>query len=165
MSEEVFDIAGGEEWDLDARIRERVAFDFLDLSDHRQIEEWSPAVLGLVKRQSVKANLARVGILHDDGKLSLSDFLRKKWYYMGGLSAYTQAAENEARHHHRQMLNPLYRLVTVYVEQGKWRRVLRHPLMFLNVLALRLMVSLEYVAHKLTARRMSHGDPYGLSKS
>jgi len=85
----------GEDWDLDLR--------FLALTNRTVI--------------------TRGALLHDEGQSTLARRLAKKRYYSGNLSLYRQKWPGNAVVH--RQFSPCYRLLGVFMENGKWRRSLR----------------------------------------
>jgi hypothetical protein len=48
----------------------------------------------------------------------------------------------------RLQFSPWYRFVGVFVEKGKWKRILRHPILFAGVMFERFAVGLVYVFNR-----------------
>ncbi len=105
-------ITGFEDWDLDRRI--------LDLG--------------------VPVGITDNALLHDEGAFSWKRHLRKKGYYSGFTSVYRDKWHNDAVI--RRQFGFGYRFFGVFLEKGKWRRVLRHPLMMASVYFERFVVGL-----------------------
>lgn len=82
-------------------------------------------------------------LLHDERRLSLGRLLRKKRYYAGSFDAYRRKwGEDETT---RRQFGFRYRFFGVFLEHGKWRRVLRHPLLFAGVMAERIAVGAVFL--------------------
>ncbi|MGC8696552.1 MAG: glycosyltransferase [Conexivisphaera sp.] len=110
------DLTGPEDWDLDRRIRDAGA----------------------------KIGIISTNIFHDEGNFGLRKYLSKKSYYTKmGFQRYRQKWRNDEVV--RKQLGASYRLFWVFVEKGKWRRLLSHPLLTLGMYYLRFRVSLQYV--------------------
>ena len=82
-------------------------------------------------------------LLHDERRLSLRALLRKKRYYAGSFAAYRGKWGEDAVM--RRQFGFRYRFFGVFLENGKWRRVLRHPLLFATVMAERVAVGFVYL--------------------
>lgn len=127
---DVFERVGGfdvtlsafEDWDLDRRI--------LD----------SGATTGIT----------RGALLHDEGAFSLRRHLKKKTYYSGYYDSYREKWHNDAMI--RKQLGIGYRFFGVFLENGKWKRALRHPLLMASLYFERFLVGLCL----LTRRRADH---------
>ncbi len=108
-------LTGPEDWDLDLR--------FLKITD-------------FVRTTS--------GCLyHHEKELSLRELLRKKSYYSDGLKKYRRKWPNEAAV--KRQFSFFYRFAGVFLEDGKWRRVLRHPFLFLFMLMERMCVGCVFL--------------------
>ena len=127
---DVFERVGGfdlslsafEDWDLDRRIID------------------SGATTGITRN----------ALLHDEGAFSLRRHLKKKTYYSGYYDSYREKWHNDATI--RKQLGIGYRFFGVFLEHGKWKRVLCHPLMMASIYFERFLVGLCL----LTRRRADH---------
>lgn len=90
-------------------------------------------------------------LLHDERRLSLRALLRKKRYYAGSFGAYRRKWGNDATT--RRQFGFRYRFFGVFLENGKWRRVLRHPFLFATVMAERVAVGFVFLFARGGARR------------
>ena len=106
---------GPEDWDFDKKIR------------------------GLGKTIVAEANLE-----HDEGDFNLHHYLGKKNYYSKGFNKYTDKwGKNDSDV--RKQLSPLYRFVGVFVEQGKFVKLLKHPILTIAMYYLRIRVGINYL--------------------
>lgn len=86
-------------------------------------------------------------LLHDEGEFSWRRHLRKKGYYAGFADGYR--AKWGAHHPAlRRQLGLGYRFFGVFLEHGKWRRALRHPLLLASIGLERLIVGARYLARR-----------------
>jgi len=85
-------------------------------------------------------------LLHDEGAFSLRRHLRKKTYYTGYYDRYREKWGNDAIV--RKQLGVGYRFFGVFLEHGKWKRVLRHPLWMASIYFERVLVGLCLVMRK-----------------
>lgn len=111
-------LTGPEDWDLDRRIRE-------------------------------KGNLIIINspLLHNEGKFDVNNYIRKKEYYIKkGLEAYKKKWGNDKQV--KMQLGAYYRLWKVFIENGKWKRLFRHPILMAGMYYLRLRVGLVYIFNK-----------------
>lgn len=109
---------GGEDWDFDKKVR----------SHGRVVACNSP-------------------LMHNEGDFNLARYLGKKAYYAGSLAAYVDRWGRDDPDVRRQ-LGPWYRYVGVFVERGKFLRLLRHPILALGMYYLRFRVGLGYLRVK-----------------
>ena len=82
-------------------------------------------------------------LFHNEQNVTTSRHLAKKRYYATTMDAYRQKWGNDS--YVRRQFSPFYRLVGVFFERGKWRRVLRHPILYAAVIFDRIAVGLVYL--------------------
>ena len=111
-------IAGGEDWELDIR----------------------------VLATGAKCAILENHLLHNEKRLTYAKMLAKKAYYTRSFAAYK--AKWPGHPAVRKQFSPWYRFVGVFVENGKWRKVLRHPILFAGVMFERVSVGVVYLANK-----------------
>lgn len=111
-------LAGGEDWELDIRILATGA----------------------------KCALLKGHLIHNEKRLSFKRMLEKKAYYSRSIAAYR--AKWPGHPAVKKQFSAYYRFIGVFVEQGKWRRLLRHPILFAAVLFERFAVGIVYLANK-----------------
>ena len=121
-------IAGPEDWELDIR------------------------VLGTGAKCAVLKN----HLIHNEKRLTLKKMLEKKAYYTKSFAAY-QAKWKDHPAVKRQF-SPWYRFVGVFVEKGKWKRLLRHPILAAVMYFERVAVGIVYLANRSPSEERS---PYG----
>ena len=111
-------LCGPEDWDLDRRI--------------------------LAKTDNIA--LTKNALLHDEGAHNLRRHLRKKRYYSKKFDAYQKKWGWDRIT--RKQFGIWYRFVGVFFENGKWRRVLRHPVMMIAIWFDRTLVGFVYLLRK-----------------
>jgi glycosyltransferase involved in cell wall biosynthesis len=114
--------AGGEDWDLDIRLLDAGA----------------------------RCRVLSHPLLHDEEALTLRNVLAKKAYYARNLSQYV--AKWPGHPTVRRQLSPWYRFAGVFFENGRWRRVVRHPVLFAIVLFERFAIGCVYLANRRRRR-------------
>lgn len=85
-----------------------------------------------------------VPLYHDESAFDLRRYLAKKAYYSRGFAAYRSKWGEEDPIIRRQF-GFSYRFWGVFVEKGKWRRLLRRPDLALGMYFLRFRVGLSYL--------------------
>lgn len=108
-------LPGGEDWELDIRVIESGA----------------------------RCSILKNHLIHNEKSLSLSRLMQKKAYYTKGIALYR--AKWPGHPSVKLQFSPYYRFVGVFVENGKWRKILRHPILFLGVIFERLVVAAVYL--------------------
>ena len=111
-------IAGPEDWELDIRIRATGA-PCAVLTQH---------------------------LIHNEKRLTFKRMLEKKAYYTKSFAAYRAKWPDHPAV--KRQFSPLYRFVGVFVEKGKWRKVLRHPILFAVMMVERVAVGFVYLANR-----------------
>jgi glycosyltransferase involved in cell wall biosynthesis len=130
---------GPEDWDLDKKFKLQ--------GDIRLISHYGPPIpweLGTeVGLRGVKYDNRFIGIYHNEADQTLRRYLQKKSYYSGSMSSYVARWPNDSDV--AKQLGIRYRFLVVFLEQGRWRKVLRQPLLFLFMLGLRVLVGVNYL--------------------
>ena len=96
--------------------------------------------------------MGKVGVIssilyHNEKELNLKTYLRKKDRYHKSFLKYMQKWGREDGIIKKQ-LGFWYRFFGIFVENGKWRLLLRHPVLTLAMYPLRIVVGLRYVKKK-----------------
>ena len=97
--------------------------------------------------QPGKTRIIGASLYHNEGKFSLKRYLRKKTYYIKTLDRYINKWGKDDKIIRKQ-LGFWYRYFGVFVESGKWKKMLRHPLLALNMYLLRCLVGTQYLVRK-----------------
>ena len=111
-------IAGPEDWELDIR------------------------VLATGARCAVLKN----HLIHNEKQLTLKRMLEKKAYYTKSMAAYQ--AKWKGHPALRKQFGLGYRFFGVFVENGKWRKLLRHPILAFVMYCERIAVGLTYLLNR-----------------
>ena len=83
-------------------------------------------------------------LYHNEGKFKISRYLKKKGYYTNGIQEYKKKWGSNNTETLKQ-IGVRYRLMGVFVEQGKWKKLVRHPILTIAMYFLRLRVALVYL--------------------
>ncbi len=111
-------IAGPEDWELDIR----------------------------VLATGAKCAVLKHNLIHNEKHLTFKRMLEKKAYYTKSFAAYQ--AKWKGHPAVRRQFSPFYRFVGVFVENGKWRKVLRHPILFVVMMFERVAVGFVYLVNR-----------------
>ena len=85
-------------------------------------------------------------LVHNEAKQDLGKFLKKKAYYSTSVAVYrAKWREDEVV---RKQFGLGYRFFGVFVENGKWRRLLRHPVLAAVMYGERVLVGFTYLLNK-----------------
>ena len=108
-------ISGPEDWDLDKKLRN----------------------IG-------KVELIKAPIYHNEAEFNLKKYLNKKAYYAKSFDKYI-AKWNKDDSDIKKQLGFYYRFIGVFVENGKWKKLIRHPILVLGMFTLRFFVGIKYI--------------------
>lgn len=133
---------GPEDWDLDKRLKAVGRLELL--ARHPARGEWLPDLAALIRSHGVDPEREGTAIFHNESAFDVKRYLGKKAYYAATFDAYRAKWPPTDPDVHRQ-LSGWYRMVGVFVEQGRWVKLLRHPLLSAGMYLLRGRVGLNYV--------------------
>ena len=85
-------------------------------------------------------------LLHNEANQGLARLLAKKAYYAKSVDAYRRKWKNDAIC--RRQFGISYRFFGVFVENGKWKRLLRHPILAVAMYVERILVGVTYILHR-----------------
>ena len=88
----------------------------------------------------------RGGLLHNEARQGLGTLLKKKAYYSASVAAYRRKWGEDAVC--RRQFGLWYRYFGVFVEKGKWKRLLRHPILAAVMYAERIAVGFTYLLNR-----------------
>ncbi len=115
----------GEDWDLDRRIN----------------------TLG-------KTKLIKTPLYHDETLLTLQKYIKKKSLYAGVMNEYREKwPKNDPII--KKQFGSYYRLIGVFLENGKWKKVARHPILFLCMFSMRFIVAILFLHRKVNEKYFS----------
>ena len=86
-------------------------------------------------------------IFHNEEKFNLFRYTGKKKYYARGFSRYINKWGRDAPTI-REQFGLYYRFLGVFMEEGKWRKIVAHPFLTISMLSLRLMVGMVFIYSK-----------------
>jgi len=137
---------GPEDWDLDKRFKQIGGVALLPSSGLQA----KSGLVEFINSRGGRHNDQFVGIYHNEDEVGLRRYLEKKKYYSGSMSSYRSKWPSD-----RDVTKQLgigYRYVIVFVENGRWRKMARHPLLGIGMLMLRCLVGAVF----LSSIRTSH---------
>lgn len=111
-------MSGPEDWDLDKKIKRKGS-------------------IGIIT--SV--------LFHDESEFNLKKYLIKKKYYIKSFKTYTSKWGIDDPDIKRQF-SPSYRMIFVFIEKGKWKKLIIHPILTLGMYLLRFLVGINYLLKK-----------------
>lgn len=133
---------GPEDWDLDKRFKKMGRLTLVNSGS--SVENWP--LDDFIQSRGITRPRSLAGIFHNEDEQSLKGYLAKKSYYSGSMDAYKSKWENDSDI--KRQLGFFYRYISVFLENGKWTRILNNPLSFVGVISLRLLVGFTYVSSR-----------------
>jgi glycosyltransferase involved in cell wall biosynthesis len=104
-----------EDWDLDKRLKRLGKFDIIK----------SP-------------------LYHNETEFNLKNYLAKKQYYSGNINVYINKwGKNDPDI--KKQFGFYYRFIGVFVENGKWKKILKHPVLTTGMYILRILVGIKFL--------------------
>lgn len=94
----------------------------------------------------VRTALTKGCLVHNETQQGFATMLRKKAYYSASVAAYRDKWGDDRIC--RKQFGLYYRFFGVFTENGKWRRLLRHPLLALVMYFERFSVGLTYLLNR-----------------
>ena len=131
---------GPEDWDLDKRMKQFGKLKVLGASG----ESLKWPMSKFIEDRGIFHKDTFVGIYHNEDEINLKMYIGKKVYYSKSMENYISKWGRSDRDIKRQM-GFVYRYVYVFCENGKWKKILRHPVLFFQVLVLRIIVGMFYI--------------------
>jgi glycosyltransferase involved in cell wall biosynthesis len=131
---------GPEDWDLDKRFKAIGPISLVDTG--ALFSEWE--LTSLLQNNGAKFNRNLVGVYHNESEQSLKQYLKKKTYYSSSMKVYKEKwGPNDPDV--KKQLGIIYRYLIVFVENGKWNKLIRHPVYSALMLSLRCTVGVIFV--------------------
>ena len=149
FDEALFVQGSGEDWDLDKSLKLIGPIGMVTNQADTQTTIWST-------RAFLEDNVPHFdpnfnGVYHNESEIRIVPYLSKKLYYAKGFAGYKKKWGLTDPDIIKQF-GFRYRFLTVFVENGKWRRLVLAPHLFLSMMALRVMVGVVYFWSKRSAR-------------
>lgn len=138
FDEELFRSGSGEDWDLDISLSEKGPLGLLKNTGGDFLDYGFAAKFASERGFYTERFL---GIYHNESEDTLIPYLKKKRYYATGFGGYKNKWVHKPEIIQKQ-LGFKYRLVTVFLEKGKWRKCMRKPHMYLLTVILKVLVGL-----------------------
>jgi glycosyltransferase involved in cell wall biosynthesis len=91
-----------------------------------------------------KFNIIGSHLYHNEGEFRLKKYLTKKKYYSKNIDIYINKWGKNDRDIKKQF-GFYHRFVGVFVENGKWRKLVRHPILTVGVYLLRVLVGIKFL--------------------
>jgi len=145
-------LTGPEDWDFDRHMRDHGPVGVLCTYDFDRVDAYVsalpgsgfvPALTGYERLASDDTPL----LFHNEAAFDLWRYLTKKTYYGGSFTAYIAKWPANDPDIKRQFGLP-YRFFGVFLESGRWKRLLSHPRLAFGMYFLRFLVGFMFVLDK-----------------
>ncbi|MCX7882513.1 MAG: glycosyltransferase [Brevinematales bacterium] len=133
--------SGPEDWDLDKKIKQKGRIDLL-LSGENTLLAFS--LWDFLKERGVFPPYSLCCVYHNESEFSFRRYLTKKSYYTMNFAPYIQKWGKDDPDIKKQF-GFWYRYIGVFVEKGKWKRLLCHPFLALGMYVLRFCVGVIFL--------------------
>lgn len=140
-------LIGPEDWDLDKKVKRLGRVDVVDNYDFNEIN-YSLANFNYKEshfiERLIKINHSAL-IYHNEAKFNLKKYLNKKSYYAKSFDRYIEKwGKNDPDI--KKQFGFWYRYFEVFLENNKWKKIVKYPLSFLGIFTLRFLVGITYIA-------------------
>lgn len=155
---------GPEDWDFDKKIKQLGKIGLLSPCPSKALYDSWEFKNFIDKKGGGSKPFINV-IFHNESEFNLKQYLRKKKYYVGWFNAYFKKWGRDDPDIKKQV-GLAYRYLWVFVEHGKWKRVLMNPLLMVGVFGLRFLVGLVFLLEKfkLPNQEMAKGNTEKLNR-
>ena len=146
-------LTGPEDWDLDKKMRQAGMVALLTKYNFEEINKKlkNIKISAALPREIEKLrNLTKKPVIfHNEADFNLQKYLSKKQYYSKNFDLYIKKwGKNDPDI--KKQFGLWYRYFGVFLEDGKWKRLLRHPLLAGGMFTLRFLVGLDYQIAKIS---------------
>lgn len=136
-------MCGPEDWDIDKKMRKEGEVGLLKAPE--KIGRWS--MRKFVEKKGVNPNRHGVAIYHNEAEFNVKKYLEKKGYYATTFDIYIKKwGMNDPDL--KKQLGLKYRFFGVFLERGKWLKLVAHPFLTLGMMYLRFMVGVKFITRK-----------------
>jgi glycosyltransferase involved in cell wall biosynthesis len=148
-----FDVAlfkkgSGEDWDIDKSIKSLGAIGLVPRSvkSYNKSKIWP--LFQFIGDRGIEHRKDFAGIYHNESEFMLGAYLKKKAYYTLGFDGYIKKW-SKADPDIKKQFGFTYRYFWVFVEETKWKKLIKNPLLTLGMYFLRFLVGLVYFSKKI----------------
>lgn len=146
------DLTGPEDWDLDKKIKRIGPIGLLSSYDFEVVDAYVMALpatgfLDALIDFEKRSHLYTPLLFHNEAAFDLVRYLTKKTYYTGSAERYMAKWPADDPDIRRQY-GLSYRFFGVFMENGKYRRLLKRPLLAAGMYFLRFLVGATFLARK-----------------
>lgn len=137
---------GPEDWDIDKKIKQIGSIGLLPIQSETAASTtttWSLQSF-IHERGLTSSPTNPCAIFHNEAEFHLKTYLRKKRYYLSNFNIYI-AKWGSCDPDLSKQIGIYYRLLGVFLENGKWKRLLSNPHYTFGLYILRFLVAFQYL--------------------
>ena len=156
-------IIGVEDWDIDKKLLKigklNIAEDInlpkgVELSEIKVIE-WEKNFSAFLKEHGISCNYKNKPILfHNESDFNFKKYINKKNYYMASFNAYIKKW-GECDPIIIKQFGVRYRYFSVFIENDKWKKLFKHPILTLGMYFLRFSVGIVFLKNMIFKRKIT----------
>lgn len=139
-------LTGPEDWDIDKKLKQLGRIVLLNNVPAGFLGQWEFS--NFILERGVDPVQNRATIFHNESDFQFWPYLRKKNYYSKGIEIYTKKWGCDDPDIRRQV-GFFYRYFRIFLENGKWKKIIRNPLLALGMYGLRIAVGSVYLFKKI----------------
>ena len=134
-------MSGPEDWDIDKKIKKIGKIGLLKLKKSN-LANWK--LNSFVSNRGVIANQCSNAIFHNEDEFLLNQYITKKAYYARSFNKYIEKWGKSDKDLKKQF-GISYRFLLVFIENGKWTKMLKSPHLAIGMFFLRFYVGFVYL--------------------
>jgi glycosyltransferase involved in cell wall biosynthesis len=142
-------LSGPEDWDIDKKIKKigKIAL----LNSPESIVSWEMEEFIKSRGSPVQKYCC---VYHNESEFNLAKYLAKKSYYSSSFEVYKNKWNNDADI--KKQLGLSYRFFGVFIEDGKWFNLLKHPFLTGGMYYLRFRVGIAFLKRRKPRKEEVH---------
>lgn len=105
-------------------------------------EDWD---LGIRLNKIGDFGIIDAPLYHNEGKFDITKYLNKKNYYIRDLKDNYQKKWSRNNHILKKQFGIYYRFIGIFIEKGKWIKLLTHPVLSILMIYLRFRLAINYI--------------------
>jgi len=138
-------MSGPEDWDIDKKIKQIGNIGIIKLISNG-LADWK--LKDFISKRGVSPTKYANGIFHNEANFILGDYLNKKGYYAKSFDSYINKwGKNDSDI--KKQFGLWYRYFGVFLGNGKFTKLLVHPLLTLGMYYLRFLVGVRYLVGRI----------------
>ena len=135
-------MSGPEDWYIDKKIKATGKIGLVRAGQEVFAPNWE--LYDFIKNRGVDPSNYRAVIFHNEAEFDLKRYLSKKGYYAKSFEGYINKWGKDDKDIKKQF-GFSYRYFGVFLEDGKWKKIIRQPVLSLGMWFLRFLVGIKYL--------------------